>query len=172
MPSQDRLFKLEDLLAILPAKPNRKKKKDRYELLFDTLVQTATQGTRTSVVSARQLLFRIGAIFVDVEVGREANSDRASLIGQMLDSSNPGHPPAGVPIILLDRGRNVASTSSNDNGEFQFQFAMKSNLKLSVAVDPGSPVFLPITSPPAKANTGRSGSGRTATRSFASALVQ
>lgn len=171
MPRQDTVLALEHLLETLPAKSSRKKKL-KYELLFDTLIQSAPEGTRTSVVSARQLLFRIGAIFVDVEVGREVNSDRASLIGQMLDSSNPGHPPAGVSIVLVDRGRKVASTSSNDNGEFQFQFAMKNNLKLSVAVDRGSPVYLPITSPASKTNNVSPDSKRTASRSFANVLVQ
>ena len=178
MPSEEALLTLE-VLAIVNVKASF-----RYELLFDSLVQSAAagtrnslvsavqsaaEGTRTSVVSARQLLFRIGAIFVDVEVGCEAESGRASLIGQMLDSSNPGHPPAGVPIVLLNRGRNIASTSSNDNGEFQLQFAMKRNLKLSVGVDRDSPVCLPITRAPAKTNSIPSELKRAATRSFGSA---
>jgi hypothetical protein len=172
MPQQNTVLALEHLLEILPAKPNSGSKKDRYELLFDSFIHSALEATRTSVVSARQLLFRIGAIFVDVEVGREANSDRASLIGQMLDSSNPGHPPVGVSIVLVDRGRKVACTSSNDNGEFQFQFAIKNNLKLSVAVDRDRPVYLPITSPRCKTNTVSAGSKRTASRSCGNVLVQ
>ena len=142
--SQDRPSVLEALLQTLSVLGADK---NGYELLFDTFVHWNAVGTRTSVVSTRQLLFRIGAVFVDVAVGCEANSDRASLIGQMLDSSNPGCATTGVPVALLDRGRNIASTSSNDNGEFQFQFAMKRNLKLAVAVDRGDPVYLPISSP-------------------------
>jgi hypothetical protein len=121
-----------------------------YELLFDSDEQATTSGLRNSVVAARQLLFRIGPIFVDVEVGRESDSDRAMLVGQMLDSSNPGHPPVGVPVVLLDRGRRVANTSSNDHGEFRLQFVVKSNLKLSVQFDREKPVHLPITSPAGK----------------------
>ena len=176
--SEDTPLALE-VLAIVSVKASFK-----YELLYDSLVQSAAEGsrnslvapvqsaaegTRTSVVSARQLLFRIGAIFVDVEVGCEAESGRASLIGQMLDSSNPSHPPAGVRIVLLNRGRNIASTSSNDNGEFQLRFAMKRNLKLSVAVDRDRPVCLPITSSPAKTNPIPSELKRAASRGFGSA---
>lgn len=168
MPSEQKAFVLEALLQSLSV-PGAGK--DGYELLFDTFVQSNAEGTRTSVVSARQLLFRIGAVFVDVELGCEANSDHASLIGQMLDSSNPGHPPAGVPIALLDRGRNIARTSSNDNGEFQFQFAMKRNLKLAVAVDRDSPVYLPITGPPLKANGVGVDAKRTDSRSLRAALL-
>ena len=168
MPSRDKPFVLEALLHTLCV-PGADK--DGYELLFDTFVHSNAEGTRTSVVSTRQLLFRIGAVFVDVAVGCEANSDRASLIGQMLDSSNPGHPPAGVPVALLDRGRNIASTSSNDNGEFQFQFAMKRNLKLAVAVDREGPVYLPISSPLLKSSGGSAGVKRTDSRSMGTALL-
>jgi hypothetical protein len=125
-----------------------------YELVFDSFGQAAGEGVRNSVVAARQLLFRIGSVFVDVEVGRETDSDHASLIGQMLDSSNPSRPPVGVPVVLLDRGRRVATTSSNDHGEFRLQFAVKNNLKLSVAFDRDRPVHLPITSPPGKGGAG------------------
>ena len=125
-----------------------------YELLFDSSIEIARKGVRNSVVAARQLLFRIGSVFVDVEVGRESDSDRASLIGQMLDSSNPSQPPVGVAVTLLDRGRRVAATSSNDHGEFRLHFAVKNNLKLSLAFGPGRPVHLPITSPPGKGTTG------------------
>lgn len=116
-----------------------------YELLFDSYEPAATDGIRNSVIAARQLLFRIGSVFVDLEVGRESDSNWASIVGQVLDSSHPGCPPAGVPIALLDHGRRVASTSSNDHGEFRLQFALKDNLKLSVELERHKPVQLPIT---------------------------
>lgn len=116
-----------------------------YEFLFDSYELPASEGIRNSVIAARQLLFRIGSVFVDLEVGRETDSNRASITGQVLDSSNPGCPPSGVPIALLDAGRPVASTSSNDHGEFRLQFALKDNLKLSVELERHKPVQLPIT---------------------------
>jgi hypothetical protein len=145
MPAQDVLPTVRDF----PSKPGATVTQTRngYELLFDSFAQPAIDGARTSVVSARQLLFRIGTVFVDVEVGTEVESARASLVGQMLDSSNPSHPPVGILIVLLDRGRRIATTSSDAQGEFQLQFAMKSNLKLSVALDPQKPVYLPIARP-------------------------
>jgi len=137
-----------------------------YELLFDSLVQSPRNGLRGAVISARQLLFRIGAVFVDIEVGSEANSDRCSLIGQMLDSSNPGQRLAGVPISLLRRGRNVVRTSSNENGEFQLQFVSKSDLELSVEVDHGCPVYLRISQPSTRANLVPSRAKRPASRTI------
>lgn len=116
------------------------------ELLFDSVLQPMTAGARASVAAARQLLYRIGPVYLDLRVDSEPNSERASLVGQMLDRSNPEHPITGVPVVLLAGQKNIASTSSNGNGEFHLEFAMRSNLRLSVAVDPMHPVYLPITS--------------------------
>ena len=116
-----------------------------FELLFDSLGQPAIAGARASVASARQLLYRVGTVYVDMRVDSEVNSERAALVGQMLDSARPGHPVSGVPVILLDGRKNVASAISNNNGEFQIEFMIKNNLRLSVTVGDGNPVYLPIT---------------------------
>ena len=115
------------------------------ELLFDSSAQPLPPGARTSVVSGRQLLYRIGSVYIDMEIDRKADSQRAALVGQMLDSARPGHPLAGVPVALHDRGRNVARTLSNDNGEFRLEFDIRTDLKLQVSVDRRHPVYLPIT---------------------------
>ena len=80
-----------------------------------------------------------------MRVDSEVNSERAALVGQMLDSARPGHPVSGVPVVLLDGRKNVASAISNNNGEFQIEFLLKNNLRLSVTVGDGAPVYLPIT---------------------------
>lgn len=118
---------------------------EAFELLFDSSVQPLPPGARVSVVSGRQLLYRIGSVYVDMEVDKRAGSDRASLVGQMLDSSRPGYPLAGIPVALFGRRRSIARTSSNHNGEFHLEFDMKGDLKLCVSIDSGCPVHLPIT---------------------------
>src|SRR5947209_3112968 len=116
-----------------------------FELLFESLAKPLAAGVRASVASASQLLYRVGTLYVDMRVDSELNSERAALVGQMLDSAHPGHPVSGVPVILLDGRKNVASTISNSNGEFHLEFSLKSNLRLSVTVGDASPVYLPIT---------------------------
>ena len=98
------------------------------------------------MASARQLLYRIGTVYVDMRVDAESGSQRASLVGQLLDSAHPGHPVVNAPIELLDGRKILASTTSNNNGEFQLEFGMKSDLSLSVTVDQKEKaVYLPIT---------------------------
>ncbi|HWC18894.1 MAG TPA: zf-HC2 domain-containing protein [Terriglobales bacterium] len=119
--------------------------KSAFELLFDSFAQPMVQGARASVASARQLLYRVGTVYVDMRVDSEQNSERAALVGQMLDSARPGNPVSGVPVILMDGRKSVASTISNNNGEFHLEFALKNNLRLSVTVGDSVPVYLPIT---------------------------
>ena len=95
-----------------------------FELMFDSLAQPIAAGARASVASARQLLYRVGTVYVDMRVDSEVNSERAALVGQMLDSAQPGHPVSGVPVVLLDGRKNVASAVSNSNGEFQIEFSI------------------------------------------------
>lgn len=116
-----------------------------FELLFDSLTQPLAAGARASVASARQLLYRVGTVYVDMRVDSELNSEQAALVGQMLDSAHPGHPVAGVPVILMEGRKSVASTISNNNGEFHLEFSIKSNLRLSITVGDTTPVYLPIT---------------------------
>jgi|SRR5262245_29048714 len=115
------------------------------ELLFDSSAQPLPPGARTSGVSSRQLLYRIGSVYIDMEIGKDPDSEHACVVGQMLDSSRPGHPVAGIPVTLLDRGRHVARALSNDNGEFRLVFEAQKDPKLTVAVGRKNPVRLPIT---------------------------
>lgn len=133
------------------------------ELLFDSAAQPLPPGARTSVVSARQLLFRIGSVYVDIEIERTTNSDRAALVGQMLDSARPGHPLTGIAISLQERGRSVARTLSNDDGEFGFEFNINKDLKLLVSIDRGHTVRLPLTHPELESTASSPGKRRKAT---------
>src|SRR5947209_8035598 len=92
--------------------------KGALELLFDSLAQPLAAGVRASVASARQLLYRVGTLYVDMRVDSELNSERAALVGQMLDSAHPGPPVSAVPVIRRDGRKSVASTMRNSNGEF------------------------------------------------------
>jgi hypothetical protein len=131
-----------------------------FEMLFDSLAQPATAGIRASMVPTRQLLYRVGSAYVDVKIDREIRSGRALLLGQMLEGTEAGRPISGVPIILLKRGRSIARTSSNRNGEFQLDFEMKNDLELALAINRAKPVYLQITGAPIKRSTVRRGRKR------------
>jgi len=133
------------------------------ELLFDSAAQPLPPGARGSVVSGRQLLYRIGTVYVDMEIGRKSNSERAALVGQMLDSARPGHPLVGIPVSLQERGRRVARTLSNDNGEFRLEFDIKKDATLLVSMGGRHTVRLPLTNLDVESTASSPGKRRKAT---------
>lgn len=133
------------------------------EILFDSTAQPLPAGARSSFVSDRQVLYRVGSVYVDMEFDRQGTSQRWRVVGQMLDSARPGRPLTGVPICLMERGRNVARTLSNDNGEFRLEFDASSELKLELSIDRRHPVHLPIIVTQAQAETQSIGKKRKAT---------
>jgi len=133
------------------------------ELLFDSAAQPLPPGARASVISGRQLLYRIGTVYVDMEMDRMSNSERAALVGQMLDSARPGQPLAGISVSLHEHGRSIARTLSNDNGEFRFEFDIKKGLTLLVSMDRRHTVRLPLTNLDVRSTTSSPGKRRKAT---------
>lgn len=145
------IYGAKNLVLTRKALPiNANSRRSAFELTFDSLAQSGNEGIRTSVVVSRQLLFRVGSILVDLELDKDVSSDRVSLTGQMVDSSNPRHPPVGISVVLLEGERRIVRMSSNHNGELQLDFSTRQNLKLRVAVDPQRPVSLPLELFPGK----------------------
>lgn len=114
------------------------------EVLFDSAAQPLPAGARSSLVGDRQVLYRLGSVYVDMEFDWQADSRRWLVVGQMLDSARPGRPLSGIPVSLLERGRNIARTTSNDNGEFRLEFDTSPELKLELFIDRRHPVHLPL----------------------------
>ena len=137
-------------------------RRNPLEILFDSMAQPLPAGARSSFVSDRQVLYRIGSVYVDMEFERQGNSQRWRVVGQMLDSARPGHPLTGVPVCLIERGRNVVRTLSNDNGEFRLEFDANNELKLELSIDRRHPVHLPIMVTQLRADTQSFGKKRKA----------
>lgn len=141
------------------------------ELLFDSTAQPLPAGARASSVLGRQLLYRIGSVYVDMKVDTIDRPERVLLVGQMLDSARPGHPLEGIPVSLLERRRSVAQTLSNDHGEFRLEFDAKDELKLLLSLDRRHPVHLLVitkdssgTAPPEKGRHAKAAVGASSTR--------
>lgn len=116
------------------------------ELIFDSLLQPAFAGTRSSVASARQILFKVGTIFVDFRVELEPNAKNATLVGQVLDSTAPRRPLADVPVVVQADGEELAGTTSSRTGEFQLDFPLRHGLQMWVKLPRMEPIALPLTS--------------------------
>jgi hypothetical protein len=93
---------------------------DLAALQFDSNREPAAVGVRGAHASARQLLYRSGSVCIDMRMQPTPGSESMVLIGQLLDSMNPGHGIGGIPVSLLSHGDMVSRKQTNQDGEFDF----------------------------------------------------
>ncbi len=128
-------------LVAVYAKPRRTM---LAELLFDSFRTPALAGVRSAAPGQRQMLYGIGEYRIDIRVEQKAEGDVVSLVGQILISEEPAR-AAGQVFVSLVRDRKVlATTQTNEFGEFALQCNMSSGLKLHLAPPDGPHLDIPL----------------------------
>ena len=89
------------------------------------------------------VVYEADGVAVDVHV-RQGLARRTVIVGQITDSSEPGHRLSDVPVLLLD-GEEVAVRSlSNAWGEFHLEHRASDELRLEVALGGGRTLQVPL----------------------------
>jgi len=119
---------------------------DTAQLIFDSARQPVVMGVRGST-AVRQMLYKSGSFFIDMQIQPTPGSDSRVLIGQLHDSTKPNHGIGGVPVSLMLEGGTVSRNETNQAGEFDFGihalgklhlvFSIGENRTLMVAVPDG-----------------------------------
>lgn len=102
------------------------------KLLFDTSREPVPVGIRSSTGSPRQMLFGAGDLRIDLRLEPQIDSERVSLVGQILDAADPARGPAIASVALLKAGKVVAEAKTNRFGEFQLGCDLSTRLELRV----------------------------------------
>ena len=110
------------------------------KLVFDSFRQPLPEGIRNLGPRARQFLYRAGKFAIDLRL--DSGPDRASLVGQVLDSTRPDQGVADVPVTLFKSRTRVLKTVTNRLGEFHFEFEDPNGLRVWIGVDQERPVFI------------------------------
>ena len=110
------------------------------KLVFDSFRQPLPEGVRNLGPRARQLLYRAGKFAIDLRL--DSGPDRASLVGQVLDSTRPDQGVADIPVTLFKSRTRVLKTVTNRLGEFHFEFEDPNGLRVWIGVDQERPVFI------------------------------
>lgn len=113
-------------------------------LVFDSNMQPATAGIRGSI-SARQLLYQTDNYYVDLRLEPRRESDRACLVGQVMNRSGKDWVARGIAVRLKTGNLPVAETTANQFGEFQFDFEAATDLCISIMQDQDTEVVLPLS---------------------------
>ncbi|HTZ75845.1 MAG TPA: hypothetical protein VMB47_18155 [Candidatus Aquilonibacter sp.] len=116
------------------------------ELLFDSMRAPALAGVRSVAGGARQLLFGLGVHRIDLRMEPELNTDQVRIIGQVLDSSNPGK-FSKVTVSLHSGNKPAKVSETNDLGEFQLEGCLSDRLRLSAALPKGEEISVVLHEP-------------------------
>lgn len=121
------------------------------QMLFDSALAPAQAGVRSSTQSARQLLFGSGDYRVDLRMEPEHDAERVSVIGQVLHVTDPERILSAIPVVLFQGRRILATTQTNQFGEFQLQCEMQRRLELLVVL-PDAEIAIPLVEPAREAS--------------------
>ena len=116
-------------------------------LLFDSSTNPIAAGVRSAATVARQLLYGVGAYRIDLRMEPQMDSDKVSLVGQILNSADPAKHAAAVPVVLLKGRKVLAESHTNGFGEFHLQCDLEGSLQLRLTLPHGAEVRIPLVEP-------------------------
>jgi hypothetical protein len=124
-------------------------------LLFDSFTAQAIVGVRATAINARQMLYGIGTYRVDLRMEAQMDSDKVSLVGQVLNAADPVKAGAQVTVSLLRGSKVLAESQTNTLGEFQLECSLEGQLHLVLTLPRARDVKIPLLVPSASTMTGR-----------------
>ena len=118
---------------------------DVATLVFDSYLQPALVGVRSSARSSRQITVESGSFVVDLQLESDTVQHQYSLTGQILANGNSAAQIGGAEIVLLSPDRVVQKTRANELGEFCLDFSYGDNLRLFIDIkgERGLGIILP-----------------------------
>lgn len=116
-------------------------------LVYDSFREPQPAGVRGRQRLSRQALYEAGEYSLDLRL--ESGTDgRVALIGQIASRRNPARSMKNVPVLLLEDKEIVASSVSNEFGEFHMGYSPRGHLRLYVPVQDGKSIQVALGSIP------------------------
>lgn len=103
-------------------------------VVFDSLLQPALAGVRSSSRRSRQLTVESGPFVVDLQLEADPAHRQILITGQILANSNSGARVGGAEIVLLSPDKIVQKATANELGEFHMDSGQGSNLRLFIDI--------------------------------------
>lgn len=131
------------------------RKASKVHLLFDSFQNPVAAGVRATVTTARQMLYGVGTYRIDLRMEPQMDSDKVSLVGQILNSADPVKTGAQVTVTLLRDGKVLAQSQTNTLGEFHLECSLEGQLQLLLSLPRERGVRIPLLVPSEPAMTGQ-----------------
>jgi hypothetical protein len=106
----------------------------RARLIFDSFLETLPAGVRSSQLSDHRLLYDSAGVIADLSIEPQSDSQRVTLVGQVADTAQPERPLERVPIVLQGQAAPLGVTTTNESGEFHFDFEFQPGATLEIGL--------------------------------------
>jgi hypothetical protein len=103
-------------------------------LIFDSFLQPARVGVRSSQSAVHRVLYESEGLMADLSLEPHTGSQRVTLVGQVLDRSRPDPQLGSVPVVLHGQTGLLGVAKTNEFGEFHFEFDAEQGVTLEIGV--------------------------------------
>lgn len=122
----------------------RERTANRIKLLFDSFLQPALAGFRSTRAGTRQLLYRADPFQIDIQVEAKPDSNSIIVTGQLLDLNHPEYIAQDIRVLLSNmRGQSI-HTITNGFGEFREEIENTGDLQMTFAQPGGDPIVISL----------------------------
>jgi hypothetical protein len=112
-------------------------------LVFDSAWQPAMAGVRSGADTPQRVLYKTRSISIEMHLEPVPRSERVNIAGQItLAEQAEVLPP--IAVLLSGRKGKLASTSTNDFGEFNLAFVPEDGLRISFAMADSEELLVPL----------------------------
>jgi hypothetical protein len=112
------------------------------KLLFDSILQPAMAGVRSSNSDTRQLLYGVGPYLIDLYISAKPGGKSVSVTGQLMNSKFPERILNSVPIAVGNGSGTVVLAVTNEFGEFRGDLEYSGDLELRLPSPEGQEIVI------------------------------
>ena len=117
-------------------------------LVLDSFLQPLGADARYSQqFSARRLLYESEDLIADLSLEPQVDSQRITVVGQVLDAAQPARQLASFSIVLQGQAGPITVATTNELGEFHFDFDSEPGLTLEIGVKRNHWISLELPDP-------------------------
>ncbi len=145
-PPENAVRSIKGAFAIYGPRKVRKAVRAIANVLFDSAATPLPEGVRSAATAERQLLYGVGEYRIDVRIEPQLDSDKVALVGQILNSTDPGKSVGAVPVRLLGGRAVLVESMTSEFGEFCLECDLGKGFSLRVQL-PMEELSLPLVEP-------------------------
>ena len=112
-------------------------------LVFDSAWQPAMAGVRSGADTPQRVLYKTRSISIEMHLEPVPRSERVNIAGQVTFAEQAEMLPP-IAVLLSGRKGKLASTSTNDFGEFNLAFVPEDGLRISFAMADSEELLVPL----------------------------